>query len=43
MEENMHELRVVEDHMPPWSVTTKEMCCRRLMLMFQEGKDVDQP
>ncbi len=26
MEENTHELEVVEDHMPPGSVVGKEMC-----------------
>ncbi len=43
MEENMHGLRVVKDHMPPWGVVGKEMCCCRLALRLQEGKDVDQP
>jgi hypothetical protein len=43
MEENTHELRVVEDHMLPWSVIKKEMCCYQLVLRFQEGRDVDQP
>jgi hypothetical protein len=43
MEEDMHELGVVEDHMSPWGVARKEMCCCQLMLKLQKGKDVDQP
>jgi hypothetical protein len=43
MEEDMHELGVVKDHMPPSGVAGKEMCCCRLMLKLQEGRDVDQP
>jgi hypothetical protein len=33
MEENMHELGVVKDHMPLWNV---------VVLKVQEGRDVDQ-
>ncbi len=43
MEEDMHELRVVENHMSLWGVVGKEMCCCRLMLRLQEGRDLDQP
>jgi hypothetical protein len=34
---------VVENHMLPWGVARKGKCCCRLMLKFQERKDVDQP
>jgi hypothetical protein len=43
MEEDMHKLRVVEEHMVFWGVVEKEMCCCRLVLRLQEGKDIDQP
>ncbi len=43
MEEDTHKLGVVEDHMPPWGVVRKEMCCCQLVLRLQEGRDVDQP
>ncbi len=39
----MHGLGVVEDDMLPRGVVEKKMCCYRLMLRLQEGKDVDQP
>jgi hypothetical protein len=39
----MHDLGVVEDHMLPWGVARKEICYCRLVLRFQEGRDVDQP
>jgi hypothetical protein len=42
MEEDMHGLRVVKDHMLPLGVAGKEMCCR-IMLRLQEGTDVDKP
>ncbi len=42
MDEDMHGLGVVKDHMLPLGVARKEMC-RQIMLRFQEGKDVDQP
>jgi hypothetical protein len=42
MEKDMHTwVGVVENHMPPWSIIGKEMCCW-FMLRFQEGKDIDQ-
>jgi hypothetical protein len=41
MEEDTHMLGVVEDHMLPWGVVEKEMCCCWLMLKLQEGKDID--
>jgi hypothetical protein len=43
MEEHMHGLGVVEDHMPLWGVVGKEMCCYRFMLRLQERRDIDQP
>jgi len=43
MEEDMHKLRVVKDHMLPSSVVGKEMCCYWLVLKLQKGKDIDQP
>jgi hypothetical protein len=43
MEEDTHELGVVEDHMPPWSVVRKKICCFQLMLRLQKKRDVDQP
>jgi hypothetical protein len=36
MEEDTHGLGVVEDHMLPWSVVGKKMCCCRLMLGFKK-------
>jgi hypothetical protein len=36
-------LGVVEDHMLPLDVAGEEMCCCRLVLKLQEGKNVDQP
>jgi len=41
--EDTHELGVVEDHMSPWGVAKKEMCCYQLVLRLQKGKDDDQP
>jgi hypothetical protein len=43
MEEDTHRLGVVKHHMSPWCVVGKEMCCCQHVLMFQEGRDVDQP
>jgi hypothetical protein len=43
MEEDMHGLGVVEDHMPPWGVISKEMCCCQLVPRLQKGSDIDQP
>jgi hypothetical protein len=43
MEENTWGLGVVKDHMSPWGVVKKEMCCCQFMLRLQEGRDVDQP
>ncbi len=42
-EEDIHELKVVEDHMPLWGVVGKGMCCYWLVLKLQEGKNVNQP
>jgi hypothetical protein len=41
--ENMHEVKVVGDHMPPWNVVGKGRCYCQLMLRLQKGKDIDQP
>jgi len=43
MEEDTHELWVVENHMPPWGVIKKEMFYCQLVLRFQKGSDIDQP
>jgi hypothetical protein len=39
----MHKLRVVKGHVSPPSVVGKEMCCCRLVLKLQKGKEIDQP
>jgi hypothetical protein len=41
MEEDAHELEVVEDHMLPWGVVGKEMCYCWFMLRLQKRKDID--
>jgi len=38
MEEDMHGLGAVEEHMPLWGVVGKEMCYCRFVLMLQEGR-----
>jgi hypothetical protein len=43
MEEDMHGLGVVKDHMLAWGVARREMCCCQLVLRLQEGRDIDQP
>jgi hypothetical protein len=43
MEKETHGLKVVEDHMLPWGVAEKEMCCCQFVLRLQEEKDVNQP
>jgi len=43
MEENMHGLGVVEDHMSPWGVARKVMCYYQFIVRLQEGRGVDQP
>jgi hypothetical protein len=43
MEENMHGLGVVEDHMSPWGVARKVMCYYQFIIRLQEGRGVDQP
>ncbi len=42
-EEDIHELKVVKDHMLLWGVVRNEMCCYWLVLRLQKGKDVNQP
>ncbi len=41
MEENMHELKVIEDHMPLLNVGGKGRCCCQLVLRFPKGRTVD--
>jgi len=41
IEEDMHRLRVVKDHMPSWGVVDKEMCYYQLVLRLQKGRNVN--
>jgi hypothetical protein len=41
IKENMHELKVIEDHMPLWDVGGKGRCCCQLVLRLQKGRNVD--
>jgi hypothetical protein len=41
--ENTHKLGAIENHMLPWGVGGKGRCCCQFMLMFQGGRNIDQP
>jgi hypothetical protein len=41
IEEDMHGLRAVKDHMPFWGVDNKEMCYYQLVLRLQKGRNVN--
>ncbi len=41
IKENMHELKVIEDHMPLWDVGGKGRCYYQLVLRLQKGRNVD--
>jgi hypothetical protein len=42
MEDDMHKLGMVKDHMAFWGVVGNEMCYCRFLLRLQKRSDVDQ-